>query len=214
MRYYQWPFILIPTAALIVICSSQQSRADQMPEELPGNSTISPARSSPAEEQADTQPPAQPFTVTESDKLILQGVNFHAGTAEMIQASKPALAAVLKVLTENPHARVRIAGHTDSADSDVDNQRLSEQRAQVVKAALVQRGIDPARLETVGHGASRPLTHNRTPAGRAINRRVTLTIIDSHTDTRESQKARKPGQQAGELRGQNCERSPTALPSP
>ncbi len=182
MRYDQWPIILIPMAALIVIGSSQQLRAEQRPAKGASQdiSEASSTRPSPAQEQ--TQPLTQPFALTESDTLILHGSNFHVGTAEIIQASKPALATVLKVLTENPEARIQIAGHTDSTGSDADNQRLSEQRAQAVKAALVRRGIDATRLETIGYGASRPLTHSRTPAGRAMNRRVTLTIIDSQTD--------------------------------
>jgi len=85
---------------------------------------------------------------------------------------------VAEVLAENPDVRVRIDGHTDSVASEVYNQGLSENRAQAVKDALVNRDIAAERLETRGFGETRPVRSNDTAADRAFNRRVELTVID------------------------------------
>lgn len=73
--------------------------------------------------------------------------------------------------------RILIEGHTDSTGTAGYNQSLSERRAAAVRAALVARGIDPALLETAGHGETRPLAGNETDRGQALNRRVTFVNI-------------------------------------
>ncbi|MGC8720438.1 MAG: OmpA family protein [Thermodesulforhabdaceae bacterium] len=82
-----------------------------------------------------------------------------------------------KVLTDYPQTRVRVEGHTDSTGSPQYNQMLSERRAMAVRDALVQRGVDPRRIEVIGFGASQPVATNATEAGRQMNRRVTIVII-------------------------------------
>ncbi|MEJ5300683.1 MAG: OmpA family protein [Thermodesulforhabdaceae bacterium] len=84
---------------------------------------------------------------------------------------------VARVLVTYPQTRVRVEGHTDSRGSEQYNQMLSERRAMSVRDALVQRGVDPRRIEVVGYGATRPVATNATESGRQMNRRVTVVII-------------------------------------
>lgn len=84
---------------------------------------------------------------------------------------------VAEVLNKYPQTRIRIEGHTDSTGSEDYNLKLSQQRAEAVKNALVTRGIDSARIETVGLGESSPIADNTTEAGRQMNRRVKVVII-------------------------------------
>lgn len=70
---------------------------------------------------------------------------------------------------------VEIVGHTDNTGAADYNQKLSERRAESVKAALVKGGIDPAKIKTSGMGARAPVADNKTADGRAKNRRVTIT---------------------------------------
>ncbi|MBF0468335.1 MAG: OmpA family protein [Desulfamplus sp.] len=76
------------------------------------------------------------------------------------------------VLRDYPQTRIRVEGHTDSKGSDVYNQELSQRRAQSVANALIQRGVDPSRIEVIGYGESQPISSDD-----AMNRRVNIVII-------------------------------------
>lgn len=84
---------------------------------------------------------------------------------------------VAQVLNRYPETRITVEGHTDGVGSIQYNQQLSEKRAQSVKEALVSRGVNPARIDTVGYGEARPIASNDTEAGRQLNRRVTILIV-------------------------------------
>ncbi len=75
------------------------------------------------------------------------------------------------VLNRYPQTTILVAGHTDSSGSESYNQQLSERRAQAVRDALVNRGVDPRRLQVIGYGESQPIS-----SSDAMNRRVELRI--------------------------------------
>ncbi len=79
---------------------------------------------------------------------------------------------VARILNKYPQTTIRVEGYTDSKGSKAYNQALSERRAIAVKNALTQRGVDPARIQTVGYGESQPISSNA-----AMNRRVNIVII-------------------------------------
>ena len=76
------------------------------------------------------------------------------------------------VLNRYPQTTILVSGHTDRSGSETYNQQLSERRAQAVRDALVNRGVDPRRLRVVGYGESRPISSDP-----AANRRVELRIV-------------------------------------
>jgi outer membrane protein OmpA-like peptidoglycan-associated protein len=80
-------------------------------------------------------------------------------------------------LAANPAMKAEIGGHTDNTGNDKHNQKLSEKRAQAVKAYLVKRGIAGDRLTAKVYGKSQPVDTNETPEGRELNRRVELKVI-------------------------------------
>ncbi len=82
----------------------------------------------------------------------------------------------VKVLNENPNITIEIEGHTDSIGPAEYNLQLSKRRAEAVKNYLVEQGIDPARITTVGLGETVPVADNNTEEGRAKNRRVDFEI--------------------------------------
>jgi OOP family OmpA-OmpF porin len=73
-------------------------------------------------------------------------------------------------------------GHTDSIGTEAYNLGLSNRRAASVKAYLVSQGIDPNRIYTEGKGEAQPIATNKTPQGRAQNRRVEVEIVGSRAN--------------------------------
>ncbi|KPY46815.1 OmpA family protein, partial [Pseudomonas savastanoi pv. retacarpa] len=70
--------------------------------------------------------------------------------------------------------------YTDSTGSASYNQSLSERRANSVRMALVRMGVDPARVVTMGYGKEYPVADNTSNSGRAMNRRVEVTISNDN----------------------------------
>jgi outer membrane protein OmpA-like peptidoglycan-associated protein len=83
-------------------------------------------------------------------------------------------------LQENPDRKVIVEGYTDSTGSDSYNQSLSERRASSVRTALVKMGVDPARIVTQGYGKEFAVADNNSVSGRAMNRRVEVTISNDN----------------------------------
>ena len=72
---------------------------------------------------------------------------------------------------------VEIAGHTDNVGDATYNLKLSQERADAVKAELTKLGIDEARLRSVGYGEDFPIADNETEEGKYQNRRVEFRIL-------------------------------------
>lgn len=68
-------------------------------------------------------------------------------------------------------------GHTDSTGAAGYNQKLSNRRAEAVKAYLVSKGIESNRIYTEGKGLTQPVADNKTKEGRAKNRRVEVEVV-------------------------------------
>ena len=105
-------------------------------------------------------------------KIVTHGILFDTGKSEIKPESMPTLRAILALLEGIPALRFSIEGHTDNQGGNAINQPLSEARAAAVKDWLVAKGTPADRLQTRGHGESRPMDSNATPEGRANNRRV------------------------------------------
>jgi len=72
---------------------------------------------------------------------------------------------------------VKIGGYTDDVGSPADNRKLSEERAVNVRAQLIALGVEPYRLEAEGYGEAHPVAENSTESGRAMNRRISMLVI-------------------------------------
>jgi len=120
----------------------------------------------------DEKPEEKPAPMEKGASLILRGVNFKSGSAELTEESYAMLDQAFESLQANPEVEIEIRGHTDSQGATEYNQRLSEKRAEVVRQYLIVRGISPLRLRAVGYGELDPIATNATPEGRAANRRI------------------------------------------
>ena len=96
---------------------------------------------------------------------------FDFDSADLKPGAYSELDRVANVLNDFPQTTIRVEGHTDASGSVEYNQKLSERRAQSVKNALVQRGVDPQRIDAVGYGKSQIIS-----SSDAVNRRVVIVI--------------------------------------
>ncbi|MBN1578645.1 MAG: OmpA family protein [Chitinispirillaceae bacterium] len=106
----------------------------------------------------------------------IKGIYFQTGSARILPKSYTTLDRAVAELEKYKTLRLRIEGHTDNAGKPDLNRKLSESRAESVKAYFISKGIDSSRLETAGYGDTRPVEDNKTAAGRAANRRIEFSI--------------------------------------
>ena len=122
---------------------------------------------------------------TERGLLVTLGdVLFAFDKAELSAQAAPRLDKLANYLTQFPDRKMLIEGYTDSVGSDAYNLSLSERRAQAVRSALMQRGVDGARISARGYGKAHPVADNGSADGRAMNRRVEIVIADEKGNLR------------------------------
>jgi outer membrane protein OmpA-like peptidoglycan-associated protein len=104
-------------------------------------------------------------------------ITFSTGSAELSASFLKVLDGVALVLKKYDKTIVEVDGHTDSVGKSDYNQKLSERRATAVAQYLIGKGIKQERTITVGAGETHPVASNDTESGRALNRRVELTLL-------------------------------------
>jgi outer membrane protein OmpA-like peptidoglycan-associated protein len=123
-----------------------------------------------------TRPGTLATALRNDGRADVYGLYFDFASAVLRAESRTAIDEILAWHRANPTRALRIEGHTDAVGIDAANQRLSEQRAAAVVAALVTRGVPSARLSAAGFGSARSVASNATDAGRARNRRVSVVV--------------------------------------
>ena len=111
-------------------------------------------------------------------KVVLNNILFETGKSVLTANSYTELGRLLNIMQDDPKMKIEISGHTDNTGSQPLNFKLSEARAKAVVDFLVQKGIDPSRMEYKGFGSLQPIADNATAAGRTRNRRVEFKILE------------------------------------
>jgi OmpA-OmpF porin, OOP family len=110
------------------------------------------------------------------NKIAIQQVQFETGKAVILKKSYKVLNDVVSMMNENKDYQLKISGHTDNAAEEKVNQDLSERRAKSCYNYFVSKGIAAGRMTSAGFGESKPLSDNKTNAGREQNRRVEFEL--------------------------------------
>lgn len=114
----------------------------------------------------------------ERKAVVLEGVEFDIDRDTLRPESLTTLDEVAASLKDWSDVRLEVQGHCSEPGTEAHNMDLSQRRAAAVKAYLVSRGIASSRLEARGYGEARPIAGNETKAGRQLNRRVELHVIE------------------------------------
>lgn len=125
---------------------------------------------------------AEKVTYTETKTKVLANgewnINFATGSTEIAGSSKD-LETIYNLLTQAEQTKLKVIGHTDNVGNSQSNMTLSKGRADAVVTWLTNRGISPDRFQVVdGKGDTDPIASNNTPAGKAKNRRVQITLLN------------------------------------
>ena len=111
----------------------------------------------------------------------LNNVLFHKGTPNLIDSSYIELDIVYRMMVDNPDISIELSGHTDNVGNAKKNLELSQQRVEIVKQYLVEKGIDDVRITGKGYGGAQPIASNKSEVTRRLNRRVEFKIIDKES---------------------------------
>ncbi|QNL20822.1 OmpA family protein [Hyphobacterium sp. CCMP332] len=109
--------------------------------------------------------------------IQFEHVLFKRGTPELLDQSYGDLDYVAQILNKNEDLNIQIAGHTDNSGNAYLNYILSEKRANTIKKYLINKGINPARIETKGYGGTQPIASNESEETMKLNRRVEFKLI-------------------------------------
>lgn len=107
------------------------------------------------------------------------GVLFATGQATILPGAQDQLNKVGDALKTQAEHLFTVEGHTDNVGTEATNQPLSQKRADAVREYLIVRGVSANAIKAVGKGATVPIGDNKSPEGRAMNRRVEIIVSKS-----------------------------------
>jgi len=110
--------------------------------------------------------------------VTLGDILFATNRATLTAGAEKNIDQLSQFMNKYPTRKIVIEGHTDSRGSSEYNLTLSKRRADAVKKALVEKGVDESRIATKGYGETSPVASNKTAAGRQQNRRVEVIILE------------------------------------
>ncbi|MFN2632662.1 MAG: OmpA family protein [Thermoanaerobaculia bacterium] len=110
--------------------------------------------------------------------VSLPGILFETGRSTLKPSAQVGLAKMAGVLSVFPDMNLRVEGYTDSTGTEAVNQKLSRSRAASVSTFLQKQGIGASRIVAEGYGSQFPVASNKTPSGRARNRRVEVILAE------------------------------------
>ena len=111
-------------------------------------------------------------------RLTIQNLQFKADSAELLPGEEKRLDQIAEILRLAEGAQFLIEGHTASTGYEAGEMKLSKERADSIAAALSSRGIGSERFICKGSGDKKPIASNDSAEGKALNRRVEITILD------------------------------------
>ncbi|WP_316820189.1 OmpA family protein [Pedobacter gandavensis] len=108
--------------------------------------------------------------------MVLKNIFFDTNEYRLLPSSLTELSTLIELLKQNLHVEIEIQGHTDNVGNDIQNEKLSLNRAKAVYDELIAQKIDPGRLKFKGYGETKPIAGNDTEEQRKQNRRTSFIV--------------------------------------
>ena len=118
-----------------------------------------------------------PAEKVELPPIVLNNIFFETASASLLKRSDAEINNLIALMSGNENLRIKIIGHTDNVGNDIDNKKLSTDRAKAVYDRLVVAGVARTRLAYEGRGESQPIADNTTQEGRQKNRRTEFIVL-------------------------------------
>lgn len=110
--------------------------------------------------------------------IEIKNLLFAADSSRINKSSYPVLDEIYRFLMATPKVVIEIGGHTNNVPPDEYCNSLSTARAKSVAQYLVDKGVDPSKIQFKGYGKKKPIADNNTAIGRLKNQRVELKILN------------------------------------
>jgi len=163
--------VLVILAALITLQACKAKKLVQKPASVAADTTKPapppPAAPTPVATPAQTPPPAPDYTFT--------NIQFEFNSGVLKTSSYPDLDKAAALMKVDPTVKFMLKGYASAEGTDAHNIELSVDRANSVKAYLVNSGVSADNISTQGFGEANPVADNTTDAGRILNRRVEIS---------------------------------------
>jgi outer membrane protein OmpA-like peptidoglycan-associated protein len=113
----------------------------------------------------------------EGKTIVLKNIRFNTDESVLLDGSTKQLDELIQWLKTYPETQIQISGHTDNTGTEKHNLELSANRAKAVVEYLAKYGIETNRMKFKGYAARYALADNSSEAGKALNRRVEVTVL-------------------------------------
>ena len=118
-----------------------------------------------------------PKEINPGDTLTIKNIQFEFNSSSLTGDSKAGIETIARLLQSHPEFNAELAGHTDNVGNESYNKRLSFERANAVRTALINMNVEAERLSAKGYGSSKPVAPNDSEENKAKNRRTELIIL-------------------------------------
>ena len=160
-------------------CKTKKLAQKKPPIDTAKNVAVVTAPPKPVQPAQPVQPQVAP---TEKPNYSFDNIQFDFNSAVLKTGSYPILDKAASAMKADPSVKFILKGYASIEGTEEHNMILSEDRANSVKAYLINSGVSSANLSTKGYGTSNPVGDNNTEAGRELNRRVEMSPISSPTN--------------------------------
>jgi outer membrane protein OmpA-like peptidoglycan-associated protein len=110
-------------------------------------------------------------------QIFSLNIHYASGSSDIIEDKDFQFLDSLVLIAQKHDCHVKVSSHTDNLGNEEFNLKLSLQRAEKIANYLVKKGLNPARIESEGYGASMPIFENNNPENKAKNRRTEIFLI-------------------------------------